>query len=155
MRGTTGRTRGARVAAAALAAAVLSTAAIGEPALRPDDAALTALGAEIYDRECAACHGAELEGQTPDWRRRDADGYLPAPPHDASGHTWHHPDAMLFAMTKYGLAPLAGPEHPSRMPAFEGLLTDGEILAALSFIKSTWPEQVRRRHDAINARSAR
>ena len=51
-------------------------------------------GAALYARHCAACHGANLEGQ-PEWRSPKADGSYPAPPHDAEGHTWHHDDAML------------------------------------------------------------
>ncbi len=43
-------------------------------------------GKVLYGQHCASCHGAQLEGQ-PDWRRPDKDGILPAPPHDATGHT--------------------------------------------------------------------
>jgi hypothetical protein len=67
---------------------------------------------------------------------------LPAPPHDASGHTWHHSDAELFLITKKGMAALV-PDYPSSMPGFEGMLTDGEITAVLEFIKSTWPDRER------------
>ena len=45
---------------------------------------------------------ALIRGQI-NWRQRDSNGYLPAPPHDESGHTWHHSDQYLFLMTKYGL----------------------------------------------------
>jgi hypothetical protein len=51
-----------------------------------------------------ALPGANLEGQ-PNWKERQANGRLPAPPHDASGHTWHHPDAQLFGITKQGSRP--------------------------------------------------
>lgn len=71
--------------------------------LRPDDAALVALGQRVYAGQCAACHGMQLEGQA-NWRERGPDGRLPAPPHDASGHTWHHPDEQLFQITKHGVA---------------------------------------------------
>jgi len=40
------------------------------------------------------------------------------------------------------------------MPAYEGKLTDEEIIAALSFIKSTWPKHIQQKHDAINAQSS-
>ena len=43
-------------------------------------------GATLYAENCAACHGAELEGQ-PDWRSPGPDGILPALPHDNTGHT--------------------------------------------------------------------
>src|SRR6188474_2752267 len=65
------------------------------------DTALVALGENIYRVHCAACHGAGLEGQ-PNWKERLPNGKLPAPPHDASGHTWHHSDQQLVDITKYG-----------------------------------------------------
>lgn len=117
--------------------------------LRPDDADVVATGRAIYEAQCASCHGAELEGQ-PDWRSPGADGRLPAPPHDESGHTWHHPDRMLFELSKYGTAAVVGPDYDSAMPAFEDVLTDEEIVAVLSFIKSRWPDRIRARHDALN-----
>ncbi|MEQ8355682.1 MAG: cytochrome c [Kiloniellaceae bacterium] len=116
--------------------------------LDPTDRDKVALGATIYAANCASCHGADLQGQ-PDWRRRRADGRLPAPPHDADGHTWHHPGAQLFELTKFGPAALAGGGYQSDMPAYEGILSDDEIWAVLSFIKSRWPAEVRARHDQI------
>ena len=122
-------------------------------ALRPDDATTLALGERVYKAQCASCHGADLEGQ-PDWRTRDAKGLLPAPPHDVSGHTWHHPDETLFRITKYGVAKAAGMnDYVSSMPAYEGVLSDEEIIAVLSWIKSRWPASVRLRHDQMNAQS--
>jgi len=104
----------------------------------PGDAARVALGERVYAQHCASCHGANLEGQ-PDWRRRLANGRLPAPPHDESGHTWHHPDRMIFAITKRGLVPPHAPAgYESDMPAFGGTLRDDEIWAVLAFIKSRW-----------------
>ena len=105
------------------------------------DAAMVALGRKVYDEQCASCHGRALEGQ-PDWQTRMANGRLPAPPHDESGHTWHHPDDQLFGIVKQGLQPYAGPDYESDMPAFVGRLSDREIWAVLAFIKSTWPERI-------------
>jgi len=115
--------------------------------LRPDDAALVAEGKQLYAAQCASCHGDNLEGQ-PNWRERNDQGRLPAPPHDASGHTWHHPDGMLFAVTKFGPSRISG--QPSDMPGYDGILSDEQIIAVLSFIKSTWPEEIRARHDEMN-----
>ena len=121
--------------------------------LRPDDAAVTATGQKIYATHCAACHGARLEGQ-PNWRIRDAAGRLPAPPHDATGHTWHHPDEVLFDITKHGVAKAANlKDYDSAMPAYQGVLTDAEIAAVLSWIKSQWPRETRKLHDEVNASS--
>lgn len=100
-------------------------------------------GEAIYKAECVSCHGAKLEGQ-PDWRMRKADGKLPAPPHDASGHTWHHPMEQLFAIVKFGMVPPNAPEgYLSDMPAYGRKLSDSQIRAVLFYIESTWPPEVR------------
>ena len=95
-----------------------------------------------------------LEGQ-PNWRVRKANGRLPAPPHDETGHTWHHDDRTLFLLTKYGLARLTGQAVETDMPAYDGVLSDREILAVLAYIKSRWPENVRRRQAEITANATR
>lgn len=120
-------------------------------ALAPDDGSLVAIGKDLYFQECAACHGPDLEGQE-NWQERLSNGRLPAPPHDASGHTWHHPDQLLFELTKYGPAVLIGNGYESDMPAYQGKLSDKEIVAVLSFIKSRWPARIKERHNQINAR---
>ena len=98
-------------------------------------------GKEIYAENCASCHGANLEGQ-PDWKRRLENGRMPAPPHDESGHTWHHSDQDLFAITKLGVGGVV-PGYESDMLAFGDILSDEDITAVLAFIKSTWPERQR------------
>ena len=120
--------------------------------LKPNESAVVSLGKQVYAQNCASCHGVALEGQT-NWRQRDNDGYMPAPPHDETGHTWHHPDTYLFLMTKYGIEKMIGKTYPNNMPAYEDELSDEEIIAALSFIKSTWSNTVKRQHDQINARA--
>ena len=119
--------------------------------LHHKDSAIVDLGKVIYAEHCASCHGVVLEGQA-NWRQRDAEGYLPAPPHDETGHTWHHPDSYLFLMTKYGIEKMIGRLYPNNMPAYKDKLTDDEIIAALSYIKSTWSGRIQRHHDQINAR---
>ena len=108
----------------------------------PSDRELVARGKTIYVNRCASCHGANLEGQ-PEWRKRRPNGRLPAPPHDASGHTWHHPDAVLVDIVKNGLVPgrTAPDNYESDMPAYGALLSDADIVAVLAYIKSTWPAE--------------
>ena len=101
-------------------------------------------GAALYAEACATCHGANLEGQ-PDWRTPGEDGILPAPPHDVTGHTWHHDTPLLLEYTlKGGQAALEArgvKGFKSGMPAFEETLTENEVLDILAFIRSTWPER--------------
>lgn len=126
-------------------------------AVAPDlnDAARIGAGRGIYDRHCASCHGTNLEGQ-PNWTQRLPTGRLPAPPHDDSGHTWHHPSDMLFAITRNGLAPPYAPAgYASDMPAFGTVLTEDEIWNVLAYIRSRWSAEVRERHNALEATVAR
>lgn len=108
----------------------------------PSDPRQVALGKTVYEAKCASCHGAKLEGQ-PDWRTRKSDGRLPAPPHDAEGHTWHHPDGDLFGIIKNGITAYAPPGYESDMPAFGESLTDEEIWAVLAYIKGNWSQKIR------------
>lgn len=112
-------------------------------------------GERIYAARCASCHGARLEGQ-PDWRTRGADGLLPAPPNDASGHTWHHPDETLSRITQFGVASIIGdPNYQTAMPVYEGVLSDEDITAVLSWIKAQWSAAIRQKHDQMNAAAAK
>ena len=120
--------------------------------LQHKDRAVVDVGKAIYAENCASCHGVVLEGQA-NWRQRDVEGYLPAPPPDETGHTWHHPDSYLFLMTKYGIEEMIKESYPNNMPAYKDKLTDDEIIAVLSYIKSTWPGSIQRQHNQINARA--
>lgn len=106
------------------------------------DPSLIASGETIYAQHCAGCHGENLEGEA-EWQLRNGDGSFRAPPHDASGHTWHHSDRVLRKAILQGGARL-GSLGTSDMPAFAGVLTDEEVEAVLTYIKNTWPEDIRR-----------
>ena len=118
-----------------------------------EDPEVIALGKSVYADQCASCHGADLAGQE-NWRDRDDDGLLPAPPHDATGHTWHHPDAQLIDITTRGTAAVVGRGYQSNMPGYAEILSAEEIKAALAYIKSTWPAEVIATHNDINMRHA-
>jgi len=113
------------------------------------DPVLVALGKAVYADHCANCHGANREGQ-PDWRRMLPEGGLPAPPHDESGHTWHHADQLLFDYTKGGGTAIAPAGFKSNMPGFGEVLSDREIWASLAFIKSLWPTAIQERQERMN-----
>lgn len=119
---------------------------------RDTDHEIVALGAAVYAEYCASCHGASFEGQ-PNWRSPGPDGRLPVPPHDATVHTWHHDGDTLFRMTKYGTGALIGdPDYASNMPNSDAVLSDAAIVAVLSYITSTWPEEIRARYNDMESR---
>jgi mono/diheme cytochrome c family protein len=116
-----------------------------------DNATRVALGELIYQEECSACHGADLQGEA-GWETRDADGYFPAPPLDETGHAWHHPDALLFDIVKAGPEAVVGAGYQSRMPGLEGRLSDEDILSVLAYVKSTWPLVISEAHNWVNGK---
>lgn len=111
-----------------------------------------AAGLVLYEKNCASCHGRNLEGQ-PNWQTLLPSGKLPAPPHDRTGHSWHHSDSILAGITKRGVVPYVTPDYQSDMPAFEGKLSDEEIRNVWDYIKSTWPERERNYQTRITQQS--
>lgn len=111
---------------------------VDDPAPPPLDPDRVAIGADLYGQYCAVCHGADLEGEA-DWMYPNPDGSFRAPPHDSSGHTWHHTDEHLVSLILHGY----GFEVPgSRMPAFASILSEDEVRSILDYFKSTWgPEE--------------
>ncbi len=95
-----------------------------------------AMGERVFQANCAVCHGAQAQG-APDWRKRDADGFYPAPPLDGSGHAWHHSLVMLEDMITNG-----SPDGKGKMPAWKGKLNQQEIQATLAWFQSQWPQPV-------------
>ena len=118
------------------------------PLADPDNAAQVALGKTVYATYCA-CHGVDLQGQG-DWQGRKPDGKLPAPPHDASGHTWHHDDETLLHIIRFGFEKFAGPDYKTDMPKYADILSQEQALAVLAYIKSTWPKDVLERQAGLN-----
>lgn len=102
-------------------------------------------GQEIFAANCAVCHGPDGEGQ-PSWQIANDDGTLPAPPLNGDGHTWHHPDGLLYRIVSQGGAQFESPSDAgfkSAMPAFGDRLNHDEIIAVLTYIKSLWGNKVR------------
>ncbi len=100
------------------------------PTLNPEN---VSQGEILYAQYCAKCHGANLEG-SPNWKKRLPDGSLPPPPHDSSGHTWHHSDELLINITENG----GDPADDSKMTPFKDQLSREEVAAILEFIRSKW-----------------
>ena len=95
-----------------------------------------ARGHDLYTQNCQGCHGDAATGE----------GAQPGTPlNSAAGHTWHHSDAQL---TDILLGRIVTPGRT--MPSYAGQLTEQDIQAILSYIKSNWPEDLRRHQAEMN-----
>jgi mono/diheme cytochrome c family protein len=104
-------------------------------------AELVAQGKQVYLTRCASCHGSDLKGEQ-GWPQRRPTGVMPAAPLDQSGQAWQRDDQWLFTTIKHGGQATASSGSTSYMPAFGGGLTDADIWAVISYIKSTWPKHI-------------
>lgn len=93
-------------------------------------------GNNVFQQNCAVCHGSSAAG-TRDWKQTDANGNYPPPPLDGSAHAWHHSIGQLARSIKEGGIKLGGV-----MPPFGDKLSDQEVLAAIAFFQSKWPDKV-------------
>ena len=105
-----------------------------------DSTLMIARGKIIYESNCVSCHQVNLVGAE-NWKGLDQDGHRKAPPLNGTGHTWHHDDASLHNIIKYGLAKIVK-SYDGKMLGFGDNLKDQDIDSALAYIKSFWPDDV-------------
>lgn len=117
------------------AEAAKSPADGGNTIQRVVDLAQVSRGGALYAKNCAECHGVHGEGAA-NWRQRDAEGMLPPPPLNGTGHAWHHPHATLFEVIREG-----SPAGMGKMPAWRGKLRDEEIEAVIAWFQSQWSDE--------------
>lgn len=98
--------------------------------------ALVDTGKDVFDKNCAECHGKNAQGIS-DWKRPLADGTYAAPPLNGSAHTWHHPLKALMRTVNMGGVPLGG-----TMPAFRDNLSREEKFAVIAFFQSLWSSEI-------------
>ena len=106
-----------------------------------EDALLVQKGEPLYRANCQSCHGGPTGGKMMD---------LP-PPHNANGHTWHHPDCQLKEIILNGSGEMGeimrqmmgATEKTPKMPTWKGILSDDDVSAVLAYIKSMWTQEQR------------
>ena len=92
-------------------------------------------GERLYVLNCQVCHG----------NQRGQGGVVGAPSHNETGHTWHHPDAHLTDWVLNG-------KITGAMPAFGDRLSEAEVNAVLSFIKTWWTPAQREGQASVSER---
>ena len=113
-----------------------------------DSTLMIAKGKIIYENNCVSCHQVNAIGAE-NWKNLDEDGHRKAPPLNGTGHTWHHDDATLHNIIKYGLAKLVK-NYEGKMLGYEDNLKDKDIDSVLSYIKNFWPDNVYQRQINLN-----
>ena len=101
-----------------------------------------AIGKDVFEANCVVCHGQEARGLVSNWKVKGADGKYPAPPLNGTAHAWHHSPAQLLKTINEGGIKMGG-----QMPAFEKPLTGDEKQAALDYIFSLWPSEIKTKYD--------
>ena len=101
-----------------------------------DSELMIARGKIIYQNNCISCHQVNLVG-VENWKELDEDGHRKSPPLNGTGHTWHHDDATLHNIIKYGLVKLVK-NYQGKMLGYEDKLKDKDIDSVLAYIKSFW-----------------
>jgi mono/diheme cytochrome c family protein len=105
-----------------------------------DSELMIARGKTIYQNNCISCHQVNLVG-VENWKELDEDGHRKSPPLNGTGHTWHHDDATLHNIIKYGLVKLVK-NYQGKMLGYEDKLKDKDIDSVLAYIKSFWPDDM-------------
>ncbi len=137
------------VVAVALLAACTSEPEIRVRGERFNDEQL-ALGEQLYIQNCASCHGVNGEGQFPNAPLQpDATGRLGAPPHNETGHTWHHGDGLLIRYVLEGGVSLMDPANFYPMPAFGDQLSETDVMSIIAYIKTMWTDEQRTRQQKV------
>jgi mono/diheme cytochrome c family protein len=113
-----------------------------------DSALMNARGKIIYESYCVSCHQVNLSGAE-NWKGLDDDGHRKAPPLNGTGHTWHHDDASLHNIIKYGLAKIVK-NYEGKMIGFGDKINDKQIDSVLSYIKSHWEDEIYERQISIS-----
>lgn len=128
--------------------AVVATRSPEQDALVANNPDLLA-GRTAYELRCAHCHGWQGEGQLADTVALSLDlGMHLVPAHDATGHTWRHPDQLLRQVILSGVPnPLM--QYP--MPAYAGVMTDAEIDQVIAYMRLWWTD-VQRAYQAERTR---
>ena len=104
---------------------------------RVDNPDTLATGKELFQSNCASCHGDMAQGLAEDWRKRGADGKYPAPPLNGTAHTWHHSISALANTIQNGTISIGG-----TMPPWKDKLSEDDTFSIIIWLTSLWPDEI-------------
>lgn len=103
---------------------------------RTRDGAQIARGGNIFQQNCASCHGLNAEG-APNWHKPGADGKNPPPALNGTAHAWHHPMKALKHTISKGTLAIGG-----NMPASGDRLSEQDIEDVIAWFQAKWPDEI-------------
>ena len=104
----------------------------GDPVPASEDS--ISAGAQLFEANCAACHGADARGGGP-----QAGSTPVRPPSLVSGHSGEHSDTELFTVISEGL--------PGGMPAWSDRLSETERWHLVNYLRSLQAAEEGGEHD--------
>ena len=93
-------------------------------------------GRDLFQQNCAACHGIGAQG-APNWTKPGPDGKFLPPPLNGSGHAWHHPLPVLFSVIRNG-----SPGGQGNMPAWREKLDEDQIVSIIAWFQDQWSDEI-------------
>ncbi len=104
---------------------------------RITDPVILQQGQNLFQQNCAVCHGENAQGTVKNWQQPGADGKLPPPPLNGTAHTWHHSIQGLAQTIQNGTIVIGG-----SMPSWRGKLSEDETFSIIIWLSSLWPDDI-------------
>ncbi len=100
-------------------------------------------GHVLYTAYCAGCHGDHGQGQFPGAPLEPSPitNRIGAPPHNETGHSWHHSDDLLVRYVLEGGFTDPAAFYP--MPGFGWRLSVDEARQIVGYIMTLWTDEQR------------
>ncbi|MEO0560472.1 MAG: cytochrome c [Chloroflexota bacterium] len=103
-----------------------------------------------YNSYCAHCHGYNGEGQHPNTVDNTLSlGMETVPAHDATGHTWEHPDELLVQVILEGID---NPLNQYPMSGWGYVLDEQDALDIIDYMRQWWTAEQMAHQAAITER---
>ena len=90
-------------------------------------------GKQLYQNNCASCHGFRGQGIAKKWNEKMENGKYPPPPLNMEAHAWHHPLKALRFTIQNGGKFVGGV-----MPSFSNTLNTEQTDNVIAHFQDFW-----------------